>query len=162
METNTMNRYEVEVTVHGIETEDIARDVMDSVVENQAWRIDDASYLPETLLMQFKGIDRCRAGETDEQMVDKIAWAIWLKTKNPNKIDVVLTKIDENPIFDFSLGSADYDDVMSRFKMEEPEPPVQLQIIRLMPQPRIPEDSTIQGNENEKTITTETRKLDLS
>ena len=157
-----MNRYELEVTVHGIESEDIARDVMDSVVENQAWRIDDASYMPETLLMQFKGIDRCRPNESDEQTIDKLAWSIWLKTKAPNKIDIVLTKIDENPVIDFTRGKVDYEGVMSQFKVEEPEPEPQPQIIRLMPKPRIQEGSTIQGNEHEKSITTETRKIDLA
>jgi hypothetical protein len=156
METIAMNRYELEVVIHGIESEEIARNIMDSVVENGAWRIDDANYFPETLKMEFVGKDSARPRETDDQIIDKLAWAIWLKTGIPCKIEVSLTKIDENPCFDFDRGKQDYERVMKAFHVEEEEKP---QVIRLMPSAtRTPVGAAIQTKEHADEKANETRK----
>jgi hypothetical protein len=104
-----VNRLELIIRIHNIESEEIARDIFAALEE--MWKFQDASFTPDSGIMEGEGIWTTSLDE--EVFVDRLTKAIWKKTGFGCKIEMDIVRVDENPISTYDRCQADYERIMA-------------------------------------------------
>lgn len=113
------NRLELQITVFSIESEQQARKVFVALDDN--WHIEEAEYYVSKGIVTALGTGELKE-KTEEQLVDILCAAIWEMMGFPCRVEIDVTRIDENPWTSHKRGLRDHERIMNVYKEKLKKP----------------------------------------